>query len=288
MWYSNQEKARFYDWWVEFDRNYAKFSRRVRKENGIHAHVPDHKTMHKWQKRFHEEASLQRKKKASNRYVRTEEKIEQTRQMFSTVHKLSIRRASQGLGVSVGTVFNILKQIKFHPYKLQLVQKLQQTDYQTSVDFAQDMLQRLEADPNLLGNLFFADEAHFHLHGGVNRHNFRYWSDTNPHWYTEEPLHSPKVTVWLGIGLSGIVGPFFWERDDTFPLEKGINSRWYKQMLEKYVIPAMQQLDNFDNLVFMHDGAPPHRGLQVRNLLDQTFPDRWIGYGSDTNPAPIN
>ena len=35
--YTNQEKARFYDWWVESGRIYATFKRRVRQEFGRHA-----------------------------------------------------------------------------------------------------------------------------------------------------------------------------------------------------------------------------------------------------------
>jgi hypothetical protein len=57
--------------------------------------------------------------------------------------------------------------------------------------FARDELERIEDDPEHPPNLFFSDEAHFHLHGGVNQHNFRYWSDENPSWYSENPLHSP-------------------------------------------------------------------------------------------------
>uniref|UniRef100_A0A1Y1L9V9 Uncharacterized protein n=1 Tax=Photinus pyralis TaxID=7054 RepID=A0A1Y1L9V9_PHOPY len=30
---------------------------------------------------------------------------------------------------------------------------------------------------------------------------------------------------------------------------------------------------------FQHDGCPAHYGRQVREHLDQTYPDRWIGRG---------
>ena len=56
---------------------------------------------------------------------------------------------------------------------------------------------------------FFSDEAHFHLHGGVNRHNFRYWSDSNPGWYSEHPVYSPRITVWAALGENGLIGPVF-------------------------------------------------------------------------------
>ena len=78
----------------------------------------------------------------------------------------------------------------------------------------------------------------------------------------------------------GIMGPFFWERNRNFPRERGVNARWYQAMLENDAIPALRQLPNFDNLVFMQDGAPAHFGNDIRDLLDRTFPNRWMGRGS--------
>lgn len=31
----------------------------------------------------------------------------------------------------------------------------------------------------------FSDEANFYVNGEVNRQNVRYWSDSNPHWFTD-------------------------------------------------------------------------------------------------------
>lgn len=56
-----------------------------------------------------------------------------------------------------------------------------------------------------------SDEAHFHLNSVVNRQNFRYRASENPH--TLHELHSPKVTVWRGVGKFGIVGPYFFEKN---------------------------------------------------------------------------
>ena len=32
-----------------------------------------------------------------------------------------------------------------------------------------------------------------------------------------------------------------------------------------------------ENIIFMHDGAPAHYLVDVRNHLNIVFPDRWIG-----------
>ncbi|GBM09709.1 hypothetical protein AVEN_186414-1 [Araneus ventricosus] len=39
-------------------------------------------------------------------------------------------------------------------------------------------------------------------------------------------------------------------------------------------------------MMFQQDGAPPHWGSLVRNFLDETFPDRWIGRNGPTPWPP--
>jgi len=50
-------------------------------------------------------------------------------------------------------------------------------------------------------------------------------------------------------------------------------------MLVEQIIPAIQNIfpNNFDRVWFQQDRAPAHFGLRVRRLLDETFPNRWIG-----------
>lgn len=90
------------------------------------------------------------------------------------------------------------------PYHLQMTHALEETDYDARVAFAQGELGRLEVDPDRLNNMFFSDETHFHLDGGVRI----MWADENPHWFDVRRLHPQKVTVWMGIGT-----------------ERGINAR---------------------------------------------------------------
>jgi hypothetical protein len=92
---------------------------------------------------------------------------------------MSLRRAANRFSISKNSVSRILQDHGFRPYKMQTVQQLSVEDREDRMTFARDELERIEDDPDHLPNLFFSDEAHFHLHGGVNRHNFRYWSDEN-------------------------------------------------------------------------------------------------------------
>jgi hypothetical protein len=170
------------------------------------------------------------------------------------------------------------KDLRWHPYTLQLLQELTPADHKSRVVFANNQLQLLAINPEFLDHLLFSDEAHFHLNGGVNRHNFRYWCAENPHWYAEEPLHSPRVTVWMGISHYGTIGPFFFTET--------INGQRYLAMLQQQVIPALQLFPSFEHLVFMQDGAPPHWARPVRQFLDNTFPMRWMGRGSPAYQWP--
>ena len=73
------------------------------------------------------------------------------------------------------------------------------------------------------------------------------------------------VNIYL---FDGIVGPQFF--DGTVTGER------YLDKLKNFVIPALKQRPDFNNLYFQQDGAPPHYATVVRNLLDETFPDKWI------------
>ena len=129
--------------------------------------------------------------------------------------------------------------------------------------------QALDADPQLLNEILWTDEANFHLNGEVNRHNCRYWSAENPRFVSTVPLHSPKVVVWCGVWSGGLFGPFFFEGNVT-----GVS---YLSMLTDWLLPQLRNLEEFEEqkLVFMQDGAPPlwarHprlAGHHVRRAMD--------------------
>ena len=51
----------------------------------------------------------------------------------------------------------------------------------------------------------------------------------------------------------------------------------YLDKLRNVIVPALKQQPDFNKLYFQQDGAPSHYATAVRNLLDETFPDKWIG-----------
>lgn len=190
----------------------------------------------------------------------------------------SLRQGANELGLSSTTIFRILHEKKMKPYKIQILQALNEEDVDRRLEFAEHMLARMAEDETYLDRIIFSDEAIFKLHGGVNKQNIRYWDDTNPRFFTEEPLHAPQVVVWCGLWSGGIIGPFFF--DST------VNSDGYLDMLQSFLLPRIREHVLFNRIVFMQDGAPPHFGRNVRSWLDDTFSGRWIGRRGSTEWPP--
>ena len=92
----------------------------------------------------------------------------------------------------------VMKDLKLRPYKVQIVQKLHDEDTVIRLQFAREELTRIDENPSHLDQLIFSDEAHFHIDGGVNRHNHRYWAPQNPGWVSEQSLHSPRTYHCMG------------------------------------------------------------------------------------------
>ena len=90
-------------------------------------------------------------------------------------HQSAVRHA-QALRLSVRRILH--QDLNFHPYKLMIVQELNQQDFGRRITFAETVLQMFEEDPELV--IVTSDKAHFHLNGNVNKQNFRYWSPMNP------------------------------------------------------------------------------------------------------------
>jgi hypothetical protein len=76
------------------------------------------------------------------------------------------------------------------------------------------MLQNLQLNPDLLNNIWFSDESHFHLDGYCNKQNMRIRGTEKPEKFIEKPVHSQYVTIWCAICAQGLIGLYFFENSD--------------------------------------------------------------------------
>lgn len=94
---------------------------------------------------------------------------------------------------------------------------------------------------------------------------FRWWAEENPHWNEPRNVPHPEhVIAWVGIIDDQVIGPYFF---DGY-----INSNSYAQMVTEYVIPELEDrgIDPRE-VIYMHDGAPPHKPNFVQDMLNQHF-----------------
>ena len=160
-----------------------------------------------------------------------------------------------------------MNKLNFRPYRPRLLQHLTEDDPDRHVEFADIMLSEIRQNPQFLDKIVWTDEACFKLSGHVSRHNCVYWYDTNPHLTVTTEMNQPGVTVWAGLSCSGVLGPV---------TEGTLNGDMYLEILRK-VLPTIQAMPNFSDVIFQQDGAPPHFATHVRNFLNATFQERWIG-----------
>ena len=123
----------------------------------------------------------------------------------------SLRRREQDSGVSKISVWRILKNNKFHPYRMSVHQALNYNDIRQRLVFC-NFIRQQPLDFHL--KILFSDECTLKSDGSVNTWNSRYWAQNNPHWLREVDHQTIwKVNVWCGIIGSQIIGPVFFDEN---------------------------------------------------------------------------
>ena len=185
---------------------------------------------------------------------------------------LSIRQISDMVRTSTFTVWQVLQREALHPYHYTRVQALQPQDYERRVNFCRWMLETIAENPRILDRLLFTDECNFGRNGTVNLRNLHYWSIQNPR--LARPVYYQRrfsVNIWVGIMGERLVGPFI--------LPDRLNGNLYLQFLRNEIEDFRDNLplNLYQNMWFMHDGAPPHFERHVVNYLNVEYNNQWIG-----------
>ncbi|GFQ85209.1 uncharacterized protein TNCT_90991 [Trichonephila clavata] len=122
-----------------------------------------------------------------------------------------------------------------------------------------------------LGTILWSDASHLYLDGAVNSQICGTWGASALIYNIlhHQLLHSDYVTAWCGFIAEFIHGPFFLFETLTPRGSKkcSITSACYSELLQQQVIPALQEIQCLKTTIFMHDGAAPHNGHQVKALL---------------------
>ena len=238
---------------------------------------------------------MKEKPPGRTRTVVVDKTIERVKRQLELSPRRSVRGLSRQLKVSTGSMWKILrKELKKYPYRIQLKQSQTPQNKQDRVKFANEITDKIEEKPGYLKNIFFSDEANFHVSGHVNRQNMRFWGSTNPHDTIEGPKSREKVIAWAGLSYEcGLIGPFFFE--DADGKSDTVKTANYLDMMKKRVIPALKRRGRYSTCVFQQDGAPPHCSREAIGWLTKKFDEdrlisrnssfAWPPYSPDLNPC---
>ena len=196
----------------------------------------------------------------------------------------SSRKISDETDIPHTSVYRILRnKLGLFPYKFTMLQELKSTDVPLRLHFAKWFLNNQE----MLDNILWSDECHFYINGTINTKNCVIWSAHNPKAYRTIPLHSQKVTVWMGVSKHFTVHPFFFH--------ESVNGERYLAMLDDHLLPELRRNRKVRSTIFMQDGAAPHISGGVKEFLLQHFgndriisrhfPHFWPPRSPDLNPC---
>jgi hypothetical protein len=120
-------------------------------------------------------------------------------------------------------------------------------------------------------NVWFSDQAHFHLDGVVHKQNVRIWESENACVIHEKVHHAPRITMWVAISSHGLLWPIFFEetvamlRNTSVPhlLATGLplQAQWFMQEgVRLHIVNTV--------LDFLHDTLDLH-------VISNRFPDHF-------------
>ncbi|XP_057675297.1 uncharacterized protein LOC130905701 isoform X2 [Corythoichthys intestinalis] len=235
--------------------------------------VPGRQSIVSWVNNFRETGDVKKKKPGLPRTARTPQNIDAVRQSVLRSPQRSARKHASALGLSARSVRRILHEdLKFHPYKLAMVQELNPRDF-IARENACEVLLGLPDDTLI----FFSGEAHFHLSGSVNKPNMRYWCPENPRELHQRPLHALHVTVWCALSRVGIIGPWFFEENEEVV---SVTPDRYVNMINECFLPTLNSM-GVENVWFQQDCAMAHTARASMIVLRQNFPGHLISLRGD-------
>lgn len=192
-------------------------------------------------------------------------------EMIEENPRVSIRDIARRIGLPLSEIWRIITDEGLHPYHILRVQHLLDEDFARREEFSTWMQNNQQTNRFIL----YTDEAQFTRHGFSNIHNDHLWSRENPRATVVRSFQERfSINVWCGIVDDKILGPHIFDAS--------LNGEKYLHFLKNDLPLLIQNLDEEtrNNLWYMHDGAPAHRTRLVTQHLNNTFPNRWIGYNS--------
>lgn len=248
---------------------------RIYRQRFPHRRHPHHTMFARLHQRLRDTGSLRPQHTgAVQRNVRTPAFDEEVLQRVDNEPSTSTRAIASTMGTSQSTISRVMREYCLHAYHLQKVQALGPDDFAPRVHYVRWVLQRCIANPGFTASILFSDEACFTRDGYFNARNSHIWAVENPH---ARFIHGHQVkfsvNIWAGIVGNCVLGPVI--------MPPRLNGAAYLDFLQNTLPLVMEDvpLAIRRELWFQHDGAPAHFSRAVREHLNNTYRECWIGRG---------
>ena len=131
----------------------------------------------------------------------------------------------------------------------------------------------IKAHSEMSSVILFSDEASF-TRDGVNKlRKVHTWSHDNPHETSVTDFQRRfTVNVWCDVLRNKLIGHFVFDNLTGNAYEVFLRNE-LPGLLEDIPLMIRRQI------YFQHDGAPPHYTLHVRDYLNESYTNRWLGRG---------
>ena len=285
-----EQKQKIVQFWYE-TKSYVEVRRRFVKKFGLHRgrNTPDDKSIWRIVKHFEKEQTIHpcNKGRSGAKPSITAQKRQQIQQSVENSPKKSHRIRAQELSLTPTTLWRTMrKNLQLFPYRISTHHVLKPEDMAKRVEMCEWFNDKLEHTPAWLNNIWFSDEAHFHLNGAVNNHNNIFWGHERPEEISEKHLKGAKVTAWIAFNAKhGFIGPYWFEEGGKTVT---INSERYCRVIRQFSAALGQKLTFHQKaqMWFQQDGATPHTANNSLQLLRELFGDRLISLRTTHEWAP--
>lgn len=224
--------------------------------------------------------------------------------------RLSVRKIHDRLGLSLGLIMNIARQLHMRFYRRCVAQVLTNTHIRRRHRFALEWHRNIESRSVDVNDICFTDECIVGVGPSNNRQNDGIWyvrGEQGIDGFNLERHHQgPKVHMLVLIHAKiGLLGPFFNDElnyQDGRTKPNSLNSQKYIILLRDHVFPDLRakMVENnldFAKCWFQQDGAPCHTSRISREFLRSIFGDQiisnhevhqWPPNSPDLNPLDYN
>jgi len=195
----------------------------------------------------------------------------------------STRKLAAKLTVSQTSVLRLLKKGGYRAWKDQKRQMLTEETQKKRLERCQELFYRFLF--GLHRYVLFTDEKYFVVEQAFNHQNDRRWTRRPPSKMRRAVMRAVKprgVMVWLGV--------MFGDRTRLIFVPKGvkIDGEVYVEMLERDVLPWIDERKDDIPFVFQQDGALAHKKKTTQEWCKERFDiidkDQWPPSSPDLNP----